>query len=137
MKLTNNFSLEELVYSETAIKNGINNCAYVDVLNNLSNLCINVLQPLRDHFNKPVIITSGYRCKKLNELVGGVSNSQHVKGEAVDLIVLGEDLKDVYNYMKNNLPFDQLLFERSNTAQWIHVSFTTNNRHQAIDNYLA
>lgn len=138
MKLTKNFTLEELTYSETAQRNGINNCAYVDILNNLTALCVNVLQPLRDHYNKPVVISSGYRCKKLNKLVGGVSNSQHLTGEAVDLVVLGVKLRDVYNYIKNNLPYDQLLFETSKNGSWIHVSFTTNtNRHQAIDNYMA
>lgn len=137
MKLTKNFSLEELVNSETAKINGINNNASIDVLNNLEALCKNVLQPLRDHFNKPIVITSGYRCKALNKLVGGVSNSQHTTGEAVDIVMLGENLKNVFNYIKHNLPYDQLLFEKSKSGNWIHISYSKNNRHQSIDNYLA
>lgn len=136
MKLTKNFSLEELVYSETAKINGINNSPGVNVLNSLSELCVNVLQPLRDYYNKPVVITSGYRCGKLNKLIGGVNHSQHMKGEAVDLVVLGEDLKSVFLYIKNNLPYDQLLLEKSKNGTWIHVSYTKNNRKYANENYL-
>ena len=138
MKLTKNFSLEELVYSETANLNGINNCASVDVLNNLSELCKNVLQPLRDHFNKPVVVSSGYRCRALNKLVGGEFNSQHITGEASDIVVLGVDIKQVFLYIKDNLEYDQLLLEKSKTGNWVHVSYTkNNNRKQAIENYLA
>lgn len=138
MKLTNNFSLEELVYSETAKVNNIENSFTVDVVNNLYRLCVNILQPVRDNFKVPVIVSSGYRSKALNKLVGGVSNSQHLTGEAVDIVVTGAKLRDVYNYIKHNLKYDQLLFESSNGNSWIHVSLTyKNNRQQAIDNFLA
>lgn len=137
MNLTENFTLNELVYSATAEKNKIDNRPSVQVIANLKSLCENVLQPLRNALGCPIVITSGFRCAVLNKKVGGQSNSQHLMGQAADLIVPRKDLKDVFNYIKSHLNYDQLLYEYSKTDKWIHVSFRNDghNRKQAIDNY--
>lgn len=139
MKLTSNFTLNELVYSVTAEANRIDNRPNVKVVANLKNLCETVLQPLRDYLGCPVIISSGFRCAELNKKVGGRPNSQHLLGEAVDFVVPQRNLKEVFNYIKAHLPYDQLLFEYSGTDKWIHVSYRNDghNRMQAIDNYKA
>lgn len=85
MKLTAHFQLEEFTRSATAIRCGIDNTPNEEQIANLKALCEEVLEPLRQHIGKPVVISSGYRCPKLNAAVGGVSNSQHMKGEAADL----------------------------------------------------
>lgn len=139
MKLTQNFTLNELVYSQTAASNKIDNRPSVPVIKNLQALCVNVLQPLREAFGCPIIITSGFRCAELNKCVGGAANSQHLYGQAADLVVPAKNLKEIFNYIKVNLPYDQLLYEYSKTDRWIHVSYRTDgkNRKQAIDNYKA
>ena len=137
MNLTENFTLNELVYSATAEKNKIDNRPSVQVIANLKSLCENVLQPLRNALGCPIVITSGFRCAVLNKKAGGQSNSQHLMGQAADLVVPRKDLKDVFNYIKSHLNYDQLLYEYSKTDKWIHVSFRNDghNRKQAIDNY--
>lgn len=137
MNLTENFTLNELIYSVTAEKNKIDNRPSVQVIANLKSLCENVLQPLRNALGCPIVITSGFRCAVLNKKVGGQSNSQHLMGQAADLVVPQKNLKDVFNYIKSHLNYDQLLYEYSKTDKWIHVSFRNDghNRKQAIDNY--
>lgn len=136
MYLTKNFDSNEFTYSVTAEANKIDNRPSVEVINNLKNLCVNVLQPLRDYLGCKIIITSGYRCKALNTKVGGKPNSQHLYGQAADFVVPAKRLKDVFNYIKNNLVYDQLLYEYNAKGDiWIHVSYCNNNRMQAIDNY--
>lgn len=140
MYLSDNFSLFELTYSVTAKANGFNNEPSKCVIDNLKALCQNVLQPLRNHLGVPIIVTSGYRCAALNKKLGGVVNSQHVLGQAVDFVTPRKDLKISFNYIKNYLNFDQLLFEHAKDGStWIHVSYKAdgNNRRQAISNYKA
>ncbi len=140
MKLTSNFTLNELVYSVTAEANKIDNRPNVKVVANLKALCENVLQPLRDYLGCPFIVSSGFRCAELNKKVGGRSNSQHLLGEAADFVVPQRNLKDVFNYIKGHLKYDQLLFEYDSSGnRWIHVSYRADgkNRRQAIDNYKA
>ncbi len=139
MKLTENFTINELTYSFTAEQNNIDNRPSVSVIANLKVLCENILQPVRNHFGCPVVITSGYRCNQLNKQIGGQPNSQHLTGQAVDFVVPQKELREVFNYIKTTLNFDQLLLESDKTNKWIHVSFCQNgyNRHQAVDNYLA
>ena len=140
MKLTQNFTLNELVYSVTAEANRIDNRPNVKVVANLKALCENVLQPLRDNLGCAVIISSGFRCAELNKKVGGRPNSQHLLGEAADFVVPQRNLKDVFDYIKAHLPYDQLLFEYNSSGdRWIHVSYRSDgkNRRQAIDNYKA
>lgn len=139
MNLTENFTLNELVYSATAEKNKIDNRPSVQVIANLKSLCENVLQPLRNALGCPIVITSGFRCAVLNKKVGGTAASQHLYGQAADFIVPQKNLKDVFNYIKSHLPYDQLLYEYNKTDKWIHVSYRNDghNRKQAIDNYKA
>lgn len=139
MKLTTNFTLNELVYSVTAEANRIDNRPNVKVVANLKALCENVLQPLRDSLGCPVIVSSGFRCAELNKRIGGAANSGHLYGQAADFIVPQKNLKDVFNYIKSHLPYDQLLYEYNKTDKWIHVSYRNDghNRKQAIDNYKA
>ena len=140
MNLSQNFTLQELIYSDTANAYKINNTPSEPVINNLKALCLNVLQPLRNALGCPIIISSGFRCAELNKKVGGRPNSQHLLGEAADFVVPQRNLKDVFNYIKGHLKYDQLLFEYDLSGnRWIHVSYRTDgkNRRQAIDNYMA
>lgn len=140
MKLTKNFTLEELTYSATASMYKINNKPSKEQIENLKQLAINILQPIRDKFGQ-VLISSGFRGIELNKKIRGSSKtSQHTKGQASDIAcVKGHGLDEVYQFIKHNLDYDQLLFERAGNVRWIHVSYVSKekNRHQAIDNYKA
>lgn len=138
MQLTEHFTLNEFVRSETATNNHIDNTPSPEVVDNLRALCRNVLEPARVAFGAPVYITSGYRCPALNKAVGGKPTSQHQYGEAADLQVQGvRNLKRLYKVIKDHGIFDQLLYETNQAGtKWIHVSYTSyGNRRQAIDNY--
>lgn len=139
MQLTKNFTLEELTYSATANAYKISNKPNVEQIENLKRLAINILQPIRDKFGV-VRISSGFRSAELNKKVGGKSNSQHLKGYAADICYANSPkLKEVFKYIKDNLDYDQLLYEIFGGVHWIHVSYVSKekNRHQAIDNYKA
>ena len=135
------FSIEELYASQTAKAKGIDNKPDFPSLINLVYLCAYVLEPLREAMNEPIKIGSGYRCPKLNAAVGGVSNSQHMKGQAVDLCIDGDLKKGKkwFAYIRDNLPFDQLIWEHNpkTGAYWVHVSFVYpdfgKNRRKVID----
>lgn len=132
--LSKNFTLEELVYSDTAKKYGINNTPTQQVINNLTNLCKYVLQPLRDYLGKPITITSGYRSPEVNKRVGGAVDSQgrpksqHTKGMASDIQVHGMTPKQVCDTIDKLVKegkikaYDQLIEEFGATG-WCHVSF--------------
>lgn len=125
MKLSENFTLEELIHSNTAERMGIDNVPKDDkVVENLRSLCLEVLQPLRDYVGAPVHINSGYRCPELNMAVGGVKNSQHCRGEAADIrIVSPKQGREWAAWIEDNCRFDQMLLERNkNGAVWLHVS---------------
>ncbi len=139
MKLTDNFSLQELLKSQTALRKGIDNKpADPSVITNLQVLCEKVLQPVRDHFARPVVINSGYRCPKLNKAIGSSSKSQHTKGEAADIEIPGLSNKELAEYIEDNLPFDQLILEFYNgvdpNSGWVHVSYVgdDDNRKQTL-----
>ena len=134
MKLTKNFSLEEMYRSDTARQCGIDNKPQTEeVVENLRALCTEVLQPLRDHLGKPVVVSSGYRCKDLNKKVGGVENSQHLKGEAADIKVRDrEELIDVMRYIMDETDFDQLIREKSGSTEWVHVSHKRNGNNRRM-----
>ena len=141
VKLSKNFTLEELCASATAKAKGIANRPYTQDIVNLTALAQNVLQPLRDWWGKEVKIGSGYRCPLLNEAVGGVKNSQHTTGQAADLCIDGDIRKGRkwFDYIKNHLEFDQLIFEHnSKGTYWVHVSFRNegNNRKRVIADLL-
>ena len=140
-RISKNFTLEELTASATAKAKGIRNEPGQTDIVNLCGLVHNVLQPLRKWWGKEVKIGSGYRSLALNRAVGGVANSQHMKGEAADLCIDGDIKKGRkwFEYIKNHLPFDQLIWEHSaKGSYWVHVSFNDQgkNRHQVIDNLL-
>lgn len=139
MNLSKNFTLEELTYSATANAYKISNKPNAEQIENLKRLAINILQPIRDKFGV-VRISSGFRCNELNKKVGGKSNSQHRTGQAVDIgEVKGTKLKDVFKYIKDNLDYDQLLYEMTGGVIWVHVSYISKekNRRMSIDNYKA
>lgn len=138
VRLSENFTLEELTYSDTARRLKIENRPGVKSVENLKQLVNNVLQPLRTWLGSPVLITSGYRSAMLNKKVGGVAQSQHQFGCAADFIVPNKSPKVIFDFIKNHLDFDQLLFEYDSKGnRWIHVSYNPdgNNRKQAIYNY--
>ena len=141
MRISKNFTLEELTASATAKAKGIsNNPGQTDIVN-LCGLVHNVLQPLRNWWGKEVKIGSGYRSLALNRAVGGVSNSQHMKGEAVDLCIDGdiEKGKSWFQYIKQHCEFDQLIWEHNaKGTYWVHVSYKCDgkNRKQVINNLL-
>lgn len=129
-KIINYFSLDELCKSDTATKNNITNVPEIKSIHNLQCLIKEVLNPLRTKFGKPILVTSGYRCKKLNELVGGVENSQHLTGSAADIIPVNkDDLQKLFDIAKDQGNFDQLIWEGS----WIHISWSENPRKQVLN----
>ena len=141
--VTMHFTMEELYASATATAKGINNKPSVQQMINLVYLCAYVLEPLRVAMNEPIKIGSGFRCQALNKAVGGVYNSQHMKGQAADLCIDGDIQKGRkwFNYIKNHLPFDQVIWEHnSKGTYWVHVSFVYpdfgRNRHKVIDDLL-
>ena len=111
MKLSNNFSLAEQVKSQTAERKGIHNKPETDAVENLIHLAETVLQPVREHFGKPVAISSGYRSPALCEAIGSSSKSQHAKGEAADFEIHGVDNKELATWISKNTSFDQLILE--------------------------
>jgi len=141
VKLSRNFTLEELTASSTAKQKGIKNVPGTQEVACLTALAQNVLQPLRDWWGKPITIGSGYRCPELNKAVGGVQNSQHMKGQAVDLCIDGDMAKGRkwFEYIKSHLTFDQVIFEHNaKGTYWVHVSFDPFgcNRKQVINELL-
>ena len=123
MRLSNNFRLSEFTRSDTAKRLGIENeCSSVEQVLNLAYLCHMVLQPLRDKFG-PIRINSGYRCPELNDAVGGVKNSQHMRGEAADIHLPSvEKGLEYLSFLKTLPTVDELIWERKGNVGWIHVS---------------
>jgi len=134
MKLSTNFTLEELTISQTALRNGIDNTPDKEEIENLKKLCINILQPLRDDFELPLVVSSGFRSKELSSLVGSKITSQHCSGCAADFIIPGVDNKKVFKHIVENLPMDQAILEyyTEENGGWIHVSYVPNGRGQAL-----
>lgn len=137
MKLTQHFTLEEFVYSETATRKHIDNTPSANAIRSIKALCEDVLEPAREEYGKAMIISSGYRSEQLNKAVGGAKNSQHMTGCAADIVC--SEPKRLYEILKEQGNFDQLLWEHAGKTQWLHVSYKPNgkNRQQAIDNYKA
>ena len=122
--------------STTAKARGIDNTPGTREIVNLTLLCTHVLDPLRAA-NGPITINSGYRCPSLNSLVGGVSNSQHVTGQAADISIKGDIAygKKLFNWIKTHVDYDQLIWEKNKQGTyWIHVSYNLDgNRKQAFE----
>lgn len=126
-----NFTMSELLKSDTAIKYNIQNSPDTKALDNLLNLIVYCLQPIRDYLGKPMVISSGFRSARINQLVHGVANSQHVLGQAADFTVPGETVSGViFKIQTSNLEYDQLINEYD---KWVHISFNKGkNRRQCL-----
>ena len=137
MKLTNHFTLSEFTYSETAQRKNIDNTPSPNAIANIKALCEEVLEPAREEYGRAMIISSGYRSEQLNKAVGGAKTSQHMTGCAADIVC--SEPRRLFDIIKANGKFDQLLWEHAGKTQWIHVSYKPNgkNRQQANDNYKA
>lgn len=138
MKLSKNFYLSEFTKSNTAKRLGINNVPSQEVINNLQDLVDAVCQAVRDHFKKPVIITSGFRCLELNRFLGSSDSSQHITGNACDLEVPGVSNYELACWIRDNLSYDQLILEFYTEGDpdsgWVHISFVSaeENRHEIL-----
>ena len=137
MKLSANFQLSELVKSQVAERKGISNNPSPAHIDNLKALCVNVLQPIRSQFESPVVISSGYRSAELCIAIGSSIKSQHTEGKAADIEVVGIDNKELAEWIKHTLEFDQLILEFYRDGEpdsgWIHVSWNTGeNRNQSL-----
>lgn len=128
MQLSKNLSLKEAIKSNTASRLGIKNNPEQWEIDNLRAVAENVFQPLRDHFGVPIGVSSGYRSKALNKAIGGSKYSQHMIGEALDLDadIYGRITNaDIFNYIKDNLEWDQMIWEFGDDEEpnWVHVSY--------------
>ena len=126
MKLTENFSLSEMIVSPTAKKLGLSNNPTPEHIENMRYCCEKILEPVRTHFGKSVQINSSYRSPLVNEAVGGSKTSQHVNGQAIDFEIPGIDNKVVADWIGDNLEFDQVILEfytkGDKNSGWVHAS---------------
>lgn len=121
------FTLYEMLYSQTALYSKIPNYPTWSQVENLKRLIITILDPVREKYGKPIKVSSGFRSTLLNAAVGGVSNSQHLRGLAADLQV--SDLKALKRaIIESGVPFDQLIEERKGNTNWLHVSCAANGK---------
>jgi hypothetical protein len=139
MKLSENLTLSEVTKSDTAKRLGIDNNPTPEHLANLKLVAENIFEPIRKHFGKPIFLSSGYRSKALNSAVpGSSSTSQHCSGEALDLDQDGKSTgvtnKMVFEYIKNNLNFDQLIWEfgTDSNPDWVHVSWESTGKQRKM-----
>jgi hypothetical protein len=127
MKLSENFNLSEFQVSETAARRGIDMTVPAELVPRLRLLCENVLEPVRRHFGKPVVISSGWRPPKLNKIIGGSATSQHSLAEAADFEVPGVSNVVVAQWIARNCRFDQLILEFVTQGEpnsgWVHCSY--------------
>ena len=135
MQLSKNLSLKEAIKSNTASRLGIKNEPEQWEINNLRAVAEKVFQPLRDHFGVPIGVSSGYRSKELNKAIGGSKYSQHMIGEALDLDadIYGRITNaDIFNYIKDNLEWDQMIWEFGDDEEpnWVHVSYKEAGRNR-------
>ena len=143
MKLTANFSLDELVKSQVAERKGINNNPSPMQIDNLRALAVNILQPIRSQFAKPLIISSGFRCAQLCIEIGSSINSEHCadnKSAAADFEIPGVDNKELAEWIKSNLEYNQLILEFYRDGEpssgWVHCSYSTDlNKKQSLIAY--
>ncbi|MDD7317841.1 MAG: D-Ala-D-Ala carboxypeptidase family metallohydrolase [Prevotella sp.] len=138
VRLTEHFTLKEMCQSGTAVRMSIDNVPDEKTVERLKALCVNVLEPTRRRFGV-LRVTSGYRCPQLNKAVNGAQNSQHMRGEAADIHVSSMEVgRKMYDFIKKNTAFDQLIFEHSKStgATWLHVSYSeARSRRHAIPYY--
>jgi zinc D-Ala-D-Ala carboxypeptidase len=143
MKLSEHLDLSEVIRSESAKRNGISNMPTEAHIANFKLLAEKVFEPIRNHFRCPIHISSGYRSLELNKCIGGAATSQHCSGEAIDIDMDGSPNnvtnKMIFNYIKDNLEFDQMIWEFGNDSNpdWVHVSYesTGKQRKQVLKAY--
>jgi len=140
MKLSENFSLIELTKSQTAERKSINNTPSTEHQDNLKSLCEMILQPVRDHFNRVVSVSSGYRSPALCEAIGSKTTSQHAKGQAADFEIYGLSNKELADWINETLNYDQLILEywkeEDPNSGWVHCSYKSEgNRKQYLKAY--
>lgn len=134
MQISKHLSLAEVSRSETAKRRGISNTPSGEHLENFKKLAENIFEPIREHFGVPIHISSGYRSKELNSAIGGSATSQHCSGEAIDIDMDGSASgvtnAQVFNFIKDNLQFDQLIWEfgSNSNPDWVHVSYETTGK---------
>ena len=141
MKLSKNFSLTELTKSQTAERMGLDNNPSEAETENLRLLCERVLQPIRDHFNHVVSISSAYRSPQLCVAIGSSVDSQHAKGMAADFELFGVPNNEVFNWVKDNLLYDQMILEFWNPDEpnsgWLHISYHPDSAENIKENLRA
>jgi hypothetical protein len=134
MKLSEHLDLSEVIRSESAKRKGISNMPTQEHIENFKLLAEKIFQPIREHFRCPIHISSGYRSKELNAAIGGSLTSQHCSGEAIDIDMDGTPNgvtnRMVFDYIKDNLDFDQLIYEfgDSKNPDWVHVSYESSGK---------
>ena len=141
MQLSKHFKLEEFTKSMTATRKGIDNNPGAGDIKNLENVCYEILEPLRAKFEKPIIITSGYRSEELCEAIGSSKTSQHAKGQAADFEIFGVSNQELVIWINENLDFDQMILEfwkgpDEPNSGWVHCSYKSEgNRKQLLRAY--
>jgi len=134
MRISEHLDLSEVTRSETAKRKGISNEPTAEHLENFKKLAENIFEPIRNHFNVPIHISSGYRSKALNTSIGGALTSQHCSGEAIDIDMDGSSNgvtnKMVFDFIKSTLNFDQMIWEfgNDNAPDWVHVSYESTGK---------
>jgi zinc D-Ala-D-Ala carboxypeptidase len=127
MKFSKNFSLSEMTKSQTASRLGIKNTPTAASIENLKLLCTEILQPVRDHYGRPITVSSGYRTVKLNTAIGGSSTSHHTRGQAADIEIVGFSNYELALYISQNYKFTQVILEfytpGIEDSGWVHVSY--------------
>jgi len=127
------FSMGEFTFSQTAARMGINNEPTQEAQDNIMALTDRILDPLRKDIDMPITITSGYRCTRLNHAIGGAKHSQHVKGQAADIVAHGMSVKELaQRIIDMELPFDQVIYE---FGKWVHVSYSPAPRKDILTAY--
>lgn len=134
MQLTKNFHLSEFTKSQTATRFGLDNTPNEEVIKNLKLLAERVLQPIRNHYNLPIIISSGYRSIAVNNAVGGSRKSQHMIGQAADFEIPSIDNYTLAKWIEKNINYDQLILEfyTGGNSGWIHVGYSIRHLNQEL-----
>lgn len=134
MMLCQNFSLQEMIKSQTAERKGIDNVPNDQQVEELVKVCVNILQPVRDHYGIPFTVSSGFRSPELCIAVGSNIKSQHAKGQAADFEVPTVSNMELAEFIRDNLQFDQLILEcyQGGNTGWIHCSYVHEPRKQLL-----
>lgn len=132
MYISKHLELAELIRSESAKRAGISNMPTPEHIANLKKVADNVFEKIREHFGRPILISSGYRSIDLNKIIKGAQSSQHSTGEAIDIDMDGTDVtnKEIFEFIKFNVSFDQLIWEfgTDKNPDWVHVSYESSGK---------